>query len=117
MVGPSGGDEYGKEDHHRGVFTEFSVSRESKHLTGRQVDRLRTDCDQQKKEGDYETQLWLANLDGSSSRVLTSAGTRNSSAVWARDGTQLAFVSNRALGRQVWLLPMEGGEARQVTRL
>ncbi|CAM3738797.1 S9 family peptidase [Alicyclobacillus pomorum] len=69
-----------------------------------------------KKADDYETQLWLANVDGASSRVLTSTGTRNTSAVWAPDGRHLAFVSNRAFGWQVWLLPMEGGEPRQVTR-
>ncbi|WP_026961898.1 S9 family peptidase [Alicyclobacillus herbarius] len=69
------------------------------------------------KEDDYETQLVLARIDGEEVRDLTSAGTNNYEAVWSPDGSQVAFVSNRAYGTQVWLLPRDGGEARRLTRL
>jgi len=33
------------------------------------------------------------------------------------DGKQVAFVSDRSGSAQVWLLPLDGGEARQLTKL
>lgn len=69
------------------------------------------------KTDDYETHLWLADVQGQSRRVLTTSGTRNSSPLWSPDGKTIAFLSNRAYGTQVWLLSLDGGEARQVTRL
>ncbi|MFE1625213.1 S9 family peptidase [Brevibacillus reuszeri] len=69
-----------------------------------------------KKTDDYETQLWLADAQGQTRRVLTSTGTRNIYPVWSPDGRTIAFLSNRAFGMQLWLLSLDGGEARQVTR-
>jgi dipeptidyl aminopeptidase/acylaminoacyl peptidase len=56
---------------------------------------------------------------GGAARQLTSSpGASSSSPVWSPDGRQLAFVSGRGGdGAQVWLLPVDGGEARQLTRL
>lgn len=69
------------------------------------------------KEDAYRTELRLVSTQGGDIRVLTTAGSKNSSAAWSPDGSTLAFVSNRAYGAQVWLLPMDGGgEARQLTR-
>jgi dipeptidyl aminopeptidase/acylaminoacyl peptidase len=69
-----------------------------------------------KKQDDYETQLMIARTDGSELRALTSAGTNNHGAAWSPDGSHIAFVSDRAFGTQVWVLPMTGGEARRLTR-
>jgi len=68
------------------------------------------------KEDGYNTQLYLAGTDGNVLRPLTSSGTSNTGAVWSPDGFAIAFVSNRLFGSQVWVLPMGGGEARQLTR-
>ncbi len=65
---------------------------------------------------DYEIQLVMSHLNGGGVRVLTSSGTKNYGAAWSPDGQTLAFISNRAYGSQVWLLPGEGGEARRLTR-
>ncbi len=69
-----------------------------------------------KKEDEYETHLVLARTDGSVSRPFTTSGTKNSSAVFAPDGKSVAFISNRAYGSQAWIMPMDGGEPRQLTR-
>ena len=71
---------------------------------------------------DYETSLWLVPADGSAApRVLTS-GTRDSSPRWSPDGKAIAFVRSpekdgKPQPPQVFVLALDGGEARAVTDL
>ena len=90
-----------------------------------------------KRDG-YRNALWIVPADGSApARALTLGRRSDTSPRWSPDGRTLAFLSDRAAvfqaagaadrpapseapkegGTQVWLLPMDGGEARQVTRL
>ena len=92
---------------------------------------------------EYRSAIWLAPADGSAPpRKITLGSKHDNAPRWSPDGTTLAFLSDRgdvlrsgggadraarsaAPGRgkssddatQVWLLPMDGGEARQLTRL
>jgi dipeptidyl aminopeptidase/acylaminoacyl peptidase len=73
------------------------------------------------KHDGYETALWIIPSAGGPSRQLTS-GPRDSSPQWSPDGKTLAF--GRALEKdgkpqpsQIYLLAMEGGEARPLTDL
>ncbi|RNB78773.1 S9 family peptidase [Brevibacillus fluminis] len=68
------------------------------------------------REDDYETQLFLADVDGKGSRVLTTSGNTNRGPVWAPDSNEIAFVSDREYGTQAWLLSLAGGEAVRLTR-
>lgn len=65
---------------------------------------------------DYETHLWLSDVDGKSERVLTTLGTRNVNAVWAPDGQTMAYLSNQSWGTQLWMYSLGDDEARMVTR-
>lgn len=86
----------------------------------------------------YRHALWLVPADGSApARQLTLGATSDTCPRWSPDGRTLAFLSDRsgvlqAAGAadraapkeapkegkvQVWLLPLDGGEARQLTRL
>lgn len=67
----------------------------------------------------YRSQLMLAAFDGSvQPRALTSGHHRDTAPRWSPDGCSLAFVSDRDESRsQVFLLPLDGGEARQLTSL
>ncbi|HEX5467394.1 MAG TPA: S9 family peptidase [Candidatus Limnocylindrales bacterium] len=87
----------------------------------------------------YRFALWIVATDGSApARQLTLGATCDNAPRWSPDGRTLAFLSDRAgmlqaAGaadrpglakewpkegcRQVWLLPLDGGEARQLTRL
>jgi len=74
----------------------------------------------QKHDG-YDTALWIIPSAGGAARQLT-VGPRDSSPQWSPDGKLLAFV--RALEKdgkpqpaQIYLLAMEGGEARPLTDL
>jgi len=67
----------------------------------------------------YRSQIMLVPFDGSSApRPLTSGRHRDSAPRWSPDGCYLAFLSNREKERpQLFVLPLQGGEARQLTSL
>jgi dipeptidyl aminopeptidase/acylaminoacyl peptidase len=67
----------------------------------------------------YRSQLMLVAFDGASpARALTSGSHRDIAPRWSPDGCFIAFLSNREhdLG-QLFVLPMQGGEPRQLTAL
>jgi dipeptidyl aminopeptidase/acylaminoacyl peptidase len=71
----------------------------------------------EKNQGDSD--IWLVPSDGSAPprRLTWNEGT-DGSPVWSPDGSRLAFVSKRGEGPpQLFLLPVEGGEAEPVTKL
>jgi dipeptidyl aminopeptidase/acylaminoacyl peptidase len=60
--------------------------------------------------------LWLAAVDGSDVRRLTTHPASDSSPRWS-DERMLYFLSTRSGSSQVWRLAVDGGEAEQVTNL
>ncbi|HUJ50780.1 MAG TPA: S9 family peptidase [Bryobacteraceae bacterium] len=74
----------------------------------------------QKHDG-YETALWIIPSSGGPARQLTS-GPHDSSPQWSPDGKLLAFAratekDGKTQPAQIYLLAMEGGEARPLTDL
>jgi len=63
------------------------------------------------------TSLWLIDLATGDARQLTREAGSDSSPAWSPDGRQVAFLSDRSGAKQVFLLPVNGGEARQLTTL
>jgi dipeptidyl aminopeptidase/acylaminoacyl peptidase len=68
-----------------------------------------------KEKNEYKSSIWLVR-EGQQP-VQFTGGTKDSAPRWSPDGRYLAFVSNRSGSSQIWLLPLEGGEARQLTRI
>jgi dipeptidyl aminopeptidase/acylaminoacyl peptidase len=62
-----------------------------------------------------ESNIWLASTTGAPTRQLTWSG-KDRSARWSPDGRLIAFLSRRDGKSQVYLLPVEGGEARALTK-
>src|SRR5512143_3496789 len=73
----------------------------------------------------YVSDLWRVPTDGGPAVQLTRGDSRDSAPAFRRDGA-LGFLSNRRPNEskpdedaekrmQVWLLPPDGGEARQIT--
>lgn len=59
--------------------------------------------------------IWLVNLADGSQRKLTSGTAIDSSPAWSPDSQQIAFLSTRQEKPQVYVIPIDGGEARQLT--
>ncbi len=81
----------------------------------------------------YRSAIWTTPSEGGEARRLTTEPSNASSPTWSPDGRWLTFLSDRPgvasraaaeeqrkLGKdqpQIWLLPTDGGEARQITSL
>jgi dipeptidyl aminopeptidase/acylaminoacyl peptidase len=61
--------------------------------------------------------LWLLDLEAtnSSPRRLTQHSANDTHPRWASDGSGIYFLSSRTGSTQVWRLPLNGGEAVQIT--
>ena len=73
---------------------------------------------------DRRSHVWIVPFAGGDARQLTFSERGESQPAWSPDGRTIAFVSARGTGTgeegpkpQVWLLPADGGEARQLTTL
>jgi dipeptidyl aminopeptidase/acylaminoacyl peptidase len=65
---------------------------------------------------EIRSQIWLVDADvDATPRPLTAGDKQDSQPRWSPDGQRLAFVSNRTGTAQLWLLPLDGGEASRLT--
>ncbi|RMF08323.1 MAG: S9 family peptidase [Candidatus Neomarinimicrobiota bacterium] len=69
------------------------------------------------REKRYHSHLFLKNLGSRGMRPLTRGTVQDSCPRWSPDGKQIAFISKREETSQIWILPMEGGEAYPLTQL
>jgi dipeptidyl aminopeptidase/acylaminoacyl peptidase len=71
------------------------------------------------ESNDYKSGIFLVPVDGSAPpRELTSGEHRDVMPRWSPDGRSLAFLSDRSGdAAQLFVLPMDGGEPRQVTKV
>ena len=60
--------------------------------------------------------VWIVSTPGGEAIQVTQSG-HDSSPAWSPDGKTLAFLSSRDGNSQVYLLSMEGGEAKKLTTL
>ena len=60
--------------------------------------------------------VFLYRLGTDSARQLTTSAKSEWSPRFSPDGRWLAFLSDRVDRPQIWILPLDGGEARQLTR-
>jgi dipeptidyl aminopeptidase/acylaminoacyl peptidase len=60
--------------------------------------------------------LWMMAVAGGDAVQLTQSG-KDSSAKWSPDGKTIAFLSSRSGASQIYVLSLDGGEARPLTKL
>ncbi len=63
------------------------------------------------------TDLWIVRTDGVGLRRLTSHPAGDFNPRWSKNSKRIWFLSTRSGSSQVWRIPVDGGEAEQVTRL
>ena len=71
-------------------------------------------------EGDvseFRTHIHVAGTDGSDRRQLTQGEKSGDDPQWSPDGKWIAFVSARVGKKNLWVIPINGGEAVQLTDL
>lgn len=61
--------------------------------------------------------LWVASIDGSDHRKLTSREVNESQARWSPDGKKLAFVSSTDEGSELYLYWTDGGQVAKLSSL
>lgn len=61
--------------------------------------------------------IWLLNLETGEHRQMTSGKAKDNNPQFSPDGKLIAFVSDRAEKPQIYVMPVDGGEARQVTKM
>ena len=73
---------------------------------------------------DRRSHVWIVPFAGGASRQLTFGERGESQPSWSPDGKTIAFIAARGSGTgddapkpQVWLLPADGGEAKQLTTM
>lgn len=69
-----------------------------------------------KQSDEMRMSIYVAPVDGRRPPRRFTHGNHDHSPRWSPDGRYLAFVSNRGEKNQLFLAPLDGGEARQVTR-
>jgi dipeptidyl aminopeptidase/acylaminoacyl peptidase len=72
-----------------------------------------TEIDKTQNRGNSD--IWVAAVDGTGLRRLTSSPQADFSPRWSPDGKTIAFISTRGGSAQVWAIDLGGGEARAVT--
>ena len=66
------------------------------------------------KENKSNTELFVIGKDGGEPRQLTHTASRESDAVWLRDG-RIAYLSNESGSSQLWTMAKDGTDRRQLT--
>jgi dipeptidyl aminopeptidase/acylaminoacyl peptidase len=59
--------------------------------------------------------IWMLNVRSRDVRQFTSSSKSEYSPRWSPDGKKLAFISDREDSPQIYLMPMDGGEATRLT--
>lgn len=69
------------------------------------------------ERSEYVNQVWLCNADGTGHIQLTRGDKNSSNPKWSPDGKWIAFTSSRDSKTNLYLLPLEGGEAEKLTEV
>src|SRR4030042_3603252 len=61
--------------------------------------------------------LWLMDVESGASRKLTAGVKTDTSPAWSPDGKGVGFLSTREGTPQIYVIPVDGGEAKPITSM
>ena len=67
------------------------------------------------EKSEYLSHIWIVTADGERNIQYTHGEKSDGSPSFSPDGHYLAFTSSRSGSTQVWVMPLTGGEVRQIT--
>ena len=67
------------------------------------------------KEGKSNTEIFVVNVDGSGLKQLTNNKAADFNPIWKTDNSGILFSSTRGEAEQLYCIPIDGGEAKQIT--
>jgi dipeptidyl aminopeptidase/acylaminoacyl peptidase len=67
-------------------------------------------------KNERQTSIWVAASDSKRPARRFTSGTKDGSPRWSPDGRYLAFTADRGDKAQIFLAPLDGGEAQQITK-
>lgn len=70
-----------------------------------------------KKDKAYYTNIYAVGANGRGLKQLTFGKRNDLNPRWSPDGKTLAFIRKNESTGQIWMLPMDGGEAKPLTKL
>ncbi|MFM7151973.1 MAG: prolyl oligopeptidase family serine peptidase, partial [Gemmataceae bacterium] len=69
------------------------------------------------KANKTNSQILICSIDGRKPWVLVNSGNKDRNPRWSPDGRFILFESNRSGSNQIWLIRLNGGEAKQLTEV
>ena len=63
----------------------------------------------------YQDDIWVADANGANPRRITAHVSRDFMPRFSPDGKTIAFTSNRTGNNDVYVVPLSGGEPKQLT--
>jgi len=70
-----------------------------------------------KKDKKYYSNLYFTGTNGRGLKQLTFGKRNDHSPTWSPDDKTIAFIRKKETSSQIWLLPMDGDEAKPLTKL
>ncbi|HSE43650.1 MAG TPA: S9 family peptidase [Acidobacteriota bacterium] len=67
------------------------------------------------EKGTSNSEIYVMNADGTNIHQMTDDPASDTEPKWSPDGKSILFTSTRKDGAQAWLIPTDGGEAKQLT--
>lgn len=69
------------------------------------------------EKSEYRSHIWVADANGGRNLQFTRGESPASGPAFSPDGRWLAFTTARSGSNQIWVIPLHGGEAHQVTEV
>ena len=84
---------------------------------GKTVAYMVSRVETENEELEEHVAIWLLSLETGETRQLTAGLARDATPRWSPDGRQIAFISTRNEKPQIYIIPVDGGEARALTAM